>query len=57
MKTEIKKLYDHPEVKTQKVKLEQALAAGSITVVPPNGSGVVSESWETDPNDDRSINW
>lgn len=57
MKTVNKKLYDNPEVKTQQVKLEQTLAAGSITVVPPNGSGVVSESWETDPNDDRSINW
>ncbi|WP_294183543.1 hypothetical protein [uncultured Sphingobacterium sp.] len=57
MKTVNKKLYDNPEVKTQQVLLEQTLAAGSITVVPPNSSSVVSESWETDPNDDRSINW
>ncbi|HCD9236689.1 TPA: hypothetical protein NEG48_003729 [Elizabethkingia anophelis] len=40
------------------VQMESGIAAGSTTVVAPNGSGQVSDTWEKDSDDNRAIdNW
>ncbi len=57
MENNERKNYSSPKLNVIHVNLEHALAASSITVSPGNSSNVVNDQWETDADDNRTINW
>lgn len=57
MENNERKNYSSPKLNVIYVNLEHSLAASSITVSSGNSSNVVNDQWETDADDNRTINW
>ena len=49
--------YESPLFTVMILQMEQGIAVGSATVVPPNASGEVREEWEVGPDRTGDITW
>ena len=52
-----KKIYSAPRIERMFIELEQGIAAGSALVEPEDMNDHVSEQWQVDDTEDRTINW
>lgn len=51
------KKYSPPKVEISFIEMEQGIAAGSASIVPPNSNKQVTDEWVVDPDNNTPINW
>ncbi|EPL4463460.1 MULTISPECIES: hypothetical protein [Elizabethkingia] len=49
--------YLPPRIEVEFLEIEQGIAAGSATTIPPNMGGKVNQEWETIPDETHEVEW
>jgi hypothetical protein len=55
--TPLKREYLPPMIEVEFLEIEQGIAAGSASTIPPNMGGKVNQEWEIIPDETHEVEW